>query len=557
MEKRQCAQCSKTFTIEDCDVAFYKKIDVPPPTLCPDCRQQRRLAFRNESTLYSRTCDSCAKKIISLYSADSSYTVYCSDCWWSDRWDAHTYGRDVDFSRPFFEQWQELHIQVPRIALNASHNENSDYVNQSGYNKNCYLLFAGEYNKDVLYGTQVIKSKNCVDVLNCIESEYCYEAVDVEKCYKTFFSRNCKNCTDALFLFDCRSCSDCLFCVNLRNKNYYIFNKPYSKEEYLKKKEKIIRQLRAGDVAPLHAQFQEIYAQAIHRPAEIANCESSVGDYLFNSKNCTTCFDVTKAENCAFVFSGFNITDLHDACHTTDAELAYESTSVGYGSYNTHFTINCWGTVDSYYVDVVHSSHDLFGCVGMNKAQFCILNKEYTEDEYRVLLPRVIAHMQNTGEWGEFFPMHYSQFAYNETVAHEYFPLSEQDVKACGLRWIAEPAYEQKKNESLSCSIDDAQDDICNMTLVCETTGKSYKVTKQELAFYRSMGLPIPRRCPRARHAERFHARNPRQLWHRQCMCTQPSHDHHGRCAQEFETCYSPDRKELIYCETCYQKEIS
>ena len=47
-----------------------------------------------------------------------------------------------------------------------------------------------------------------------------------------------------------------------------------------------------------------------------------------------------------------------------------------------------------------------------------------------------------------------------------------------------------------------------------------------------------------------------RALWHRQCMCTQNEHDHEGRCPIEFETAYSPDGKELIYCEDCYNKEI-
>jgi hypothetical protein len=47
------------------------------------------------------------------------------------------------------------------------------------------------------------------------------------------------------------------------------------------------------------------------------------------------------------------------------------------------------------------------------------------------------------------------------------------------------------------------------------------------------------------------------KLWHRQCMCSK-NHPHHGgRCSNEFETSYSPDRKEIVYCEQCYNSEVA
>jgi hypothetical protein len=33
-------------------------------------------------------------------------------------------------------------------------------------------------------------------------------------------------------------------------------------------------------------------------------------------------------------------------------------------------------------------------------------------------------------------------------------------------------------------------------------------------------------------------------------------HDHENRCPNEFETSYAPDRKEIVYCEACYLKEV-
>lgn len=46
-----------------------------------------------------------------------------------------------------------------------------------------------------------------------------------------------------------------------------------------------------------------------------------------------------------------------------------------------------------------------------------------------MLCSKVIEHMMATKEWGEFFPTSISAFGYNETVAQEYFRLSESEVK--------------------------------------------------------------------------------------------------------------------------------
>ena len=48
----------------------------------------------------------------------------------------------------------------------------------------------------------------------------------------TKFSEDCSNCQDVFASKNCSNCQNCVGCVNLKNKNYHIFNQPYSKEEY-------------------------------------------------------------------------------------------------------------------------------------------------------------------------------------------------------------------------------------------------------------------------------------------------------------------------------------
>src|SRR3989344_2156403 len=114
--QKQCANawCKSPFEIIDGDLQFYdrvspvfagKKFAIPPPTLCPDCRWQRRLSFRNERTLYLRKCDLSGKSMVSMHPADAPFPVYSITEWLSDKWNPLDYGQDFDFNRPFADQF--------------------------------------------------------------------------------------------------------------------------------------------------------------------------------------------------------------------------------------------------------------------------------------------------------------------------------------------------------------------------------------------------------------------------------------------------------------------
>ena len=101
--------------------------------------------------MYKRECDATGKSIISIYSPDKVQKVYSQDIWWSDSLDAMDYGRDFDFSRSFFEQYKELYQEVPSMHLYVDANENSDYVNWTGWAKNLYMCFSSDHSQDSFY----------------------------------------------------------------------------------------------------------------------------------------------------------------------------------------------------------------------------------------------------------------------------------------------------------------------------------------------------------------------------------------------------------------------
>ena len=111
--------------------------------------------------------------------------------------------------------------------------------------------------------------------------------------------------------------------------------------------------------------------------------------------------------------------------------------------------------------------------------------------------------------------------------------------------------------DAIPKTIVETSDEITKEVLACIECGRNYKIVAQELVLYRKMNIPIPHRCFHCRHAARMARRNPYKLWHRACMCTSGTHDHEGKCENEFETSYALERPEIVYCEGCYQKEVS
>lgn len=235
---KNCPECSSSFSITDQERSLLDSFQVPDPVSCPECRLIRRLNERNARKLYYRNCDFSGKKIISMYHPEHPFPVYDQETWWSDQWDPLEYGRDFDFSRPFFEQFQELMNAVPHFSvfIVGGTLENSDFTNCTGYLKNCYLLSESDYNEDSYYSNRIYHSRNLSDCSNCFECERCYECIDCEGCYDVFYSQDSQNCSESWFLKNCLGCKDSIGCINQRQQQYMIFNKQYTKEEYERKK---------------------------------------------------------------------------------------------------------------------------------------------------------------------------------------------------------------------------------------------------------------------------------------------------------------------------------
>ena len=562
-QTKKCKSCEKDFVIEVADFDFYEKIKVPPPTLCFICRQQRRYAWRNERTLYRRNCDLCQKNMVTIYSPNKPYKVYCNECWWSDKWDPATYGRDFDFSRPFFEQFSELQREAPRMALLNKNSVNSEYTNHSGNNRNAYLSFCAFDSENIMYSTWVMKnSRDCTDCSFIYEKgERLFECTDSRSSYQCQYGTFLKDCSSCLYCYDCHGCNDCFMSSNLRNKSYVFRNEQLTREEYLEKMKEI--DLSSYEVREkLNKEFEELKVnQAVHRYTISERNINSIGSLIYDCKNVVTAFEVNKSEDAKYIYGGLELKGCMDIYHAGyGTELCYELHGCT-RSPNCQFCHLCYDDVNVMYSDTCQNSQNLFGCVCVKKGEYMIFNKKYSKEDYFALKEKIIEHMKSTGEFGEFFPPSIAPVYYNETQGNMYMPLSKDEVLAKGWHWEDNvPGTFGKETISVNDipdRIGDVDDTIIKEIFACSACNKNYNISQNELLFYKKENLPLPRKCPNCRYKRRFDMRPARRLWHRVCMCDR-SHTHHtgGVCEVEFETCYAPERPEQVYCEQCYQQEV-
>ena len=606
METKQCQNCHEDFIIESDDFAFYKKMQVPAPTWCWECQMMCRLAFRNERMIYKRKESLGGKEVISIFSQDKPITVYSQEYWQTDKWDPMQYGQDYDFSRSFFEQFGELVKRVPWLSLFNWNNVNSEYCNMTTDNKNCYLVFGGDFNEDSAYSTFNFHSKNVMDVYWMNKGELSYEVVDTSGVYKVFFSQYARDTTDSAFIYNGAGLNNCLGCINLRNKSNAIFNEQYSKEDYAKKKE----EFDLGSYSKLEEfkkKFKEFRLKFPHRYAEIVKSVGSTGNNIHNAKNAQNCFDIDEAEDIKNIFlAGWGLKDARNCNHLGHkSELVYDSVAI---FSNTSRIKHSWITSASHdmtYCFNCRGSSNLFGCVGLKNKSYCIFNKQYSKEEYEDIVPKIIQQMNEvpyldkkgrTYKYGDFPPAELSLFAYNETVAQEYFPLTKEEALEQGYSWKdPEPRNYQitLKNKDIPDHIKDVPDSILNEiiecahnvesnvesstfnnTLGCPTTKcneqctQAFRIIPSELDFLRKQNLPLPRLCPNCRHYQRIKQRRPLKLWKRPCQCAglksannvyenSVGHEHGGNpCPNKFDTAFAPERPEIVYCELCYLKEV-
>ncbi len=201
---------------------------------------------------------------------------------------------------------------------------------------------------------------------------------------------------------------------------------------------------------------------------------------------------------------------------------------------------------------------DCFGCVNLKRKQHCILNKQYTKEEYEKLRAIIIKDMKNNPytdkegrvwKYGEQLPFAMSPFAYNETMANYYFPLTKEEAREKNMSWYDIPETDHTitiKADEISNSVQTIDESIKNEIIECVECQKGYKISDLEIYLHKKIEVPFPHKCWKCRFKRRFGTVNMPYIHERTC----------AKCSISITTSYASDRPEIIYCEKCYQQEF-
>lgn len=563
-EIRKCQNCKQDFTIESEDFNFYEKIKVPPPTWCPECRAVRRLSCANSWALFWRNCGKCGNRMLSMFSPDNKLTVYCQPCWWGDTWDGTEYSLDYDSSRPFFEQLKELAEKTPYSTLESTYTtlKNCDYSNSIAYSKNCFMVIWADFCENVFYSSILNTLKWSSDCIRGWRSELCYESVSFIRNYRVFFSEECDDCVDVWFSRNCYNCQNCIGCVNQRGSKYMIFNKQYSKEEYFEKVKELKLDTWSG-IQEVLKKAHEFWFTLPYREYHGHSFNLNVtGEYIYTSKNSKECFILNGAENCKWC-QLITVDGSRDCMDYTgwgnQVELLYECIQVGDGASNSKFSSHCFpDSLNNEYCHWAIGSKNNFGCINLKHKQYCILNKQYSKEEYQKIKSEIIASMKSSPSidkrniswsYGEFPSPIFGNYAYNKSNAMKFFPKTKEEALEHGYFW------DDKENPSVDCTlkagdlpetIKEVDDSILKEIIECHSCKRGYKIILGELDLLRKLDLPIPHECPKCRESKRFARENKPGMYYRKC----------AKCGDAIYTPYSPEDPRIVYCVKDYQAEF-
>ncbi|MBI4836159.1 MAG: hypothetical protein HY817_02775 [Candidatus Abawacabacteria bacterium] len=469
------------------------KMHVPASLLALPDLFRHLLAFWQHTSLFKRKCDRTGKDVISVFSKDCPYPV-----WYRDEWIKHANPPQAEFdsNKPFWGQLWDLfqHCPLPHnVCINT---ENCEYTDDWWYSKNCYLSHSGFQCEDVYYSYRVINCRNsffCVFSNNC---ELCTDVINSTNCYNLTYGLDCSQCRDSAFLFDCRNCSDCMFCFNLRNKQYCIENKQYSKEEYEQKKQEYhFSSRKSYDQAKEH--FKSLlHTQAWWRAQHLDQTENAMGDYLREVKDSSMAFFIDKGQDIVNTCRAFQVKDVVNSVGCFGSELVAYTVFLGSeGVYDIKYSVNLVDSKFMEYCMYCANCEHCFGCAGLVGKKYCILNKEYSPQEYDKKLVEIKSHLRASNEYGQLFPAYFAPGAYEESLATVYFPLSRDEQARLQFRVKKDEPYNASDYLPVSALPDDIQameEKVMQKGFWDEVAKRPFTIQKFDLEHSKKQQVPLP-----------------------------------------------------------------
>lgn len=159
-----------------------------------------------------------------------------------------------------------------------------------------------------------------------------------------------------------------------------------------------------------------------------------------------------------------------------------------------------------YYSSFLEDCSYCIGCIGLKNKSYCILNKQYSREEWYILATRIFTRMESEGVLGDFFPANTNPFYFNDTLASLIDPtFTKAEVEKEGYLWRDEPIKVDIPEGSAVIATTDLDrfqgfdsdgnwqiDPEILKKVIRDAEGNCYKIVPMELQFLRKHSLPLP-----------------------------------------------------------------
>lgn len=366
---------------------------------------------------------------------------------------------------------------------------NSEFSDTNSKSQNLYLTRCSTKCSNVLNSLVIKDTENifhCVKVQGWEGSIYCSTSVD--NGFNIFYSRCIDNCSNIWFCTSLISCQECLFCSELENKSYCIWNKQYEKEDYFEEKKRLLSQKQ---------NFYPWFLELNGDPFKNISSE--------NIEKCIWATSVKNARNGIILWNPIGTENMYDVVMswtTADYYGVSDSWALSQQIYCSCSIVNSSSIFYSFFLE---SCSFCLWCIGLKNQTFCILNKQYSKQEWYKEVDKIFTQMEQENILWEFFPGSMNPFYFNDTLASILWDFDKKEVEGKWYLWRGESVKVDIPKNSKILDIQSLEnyqwynskweweiDSRILKSVIQDEWEDYYKITQMEYDFLVKNELPLP-----------------------------------------------------------------
>ncbi|MFC1788101.1 hypothetical protein ACFLZY_02675 [Patescibacteria group bacterium] len=427
--ERTCELTGEKWEMTEEEIGWYKKFNVPPSGVSPLNRMKYLTEKWPSGQYWYNKHPETGKMIVSGVHPATGIKVL-PDVEWFDR-DFSAIKKDVDFEVSIIDQLYDLRQKVPSNASrDYEKSENSISLASFG-DINSYFV-VGCKSKNTFHSIVGWDTEDSAEIYNCNAIRKSFQIVHSDKMYQCNFAKECNSCLNSSFLFDCRNCENCFGATNKRNKKYLWFNEQLSSEEWERRRAEV--DLGSRKVVEEYLEkFSQLVKDAVWPENFNEKTEGCIGEYLTNCNDCRYVYFANQSARNIF-WGAFAMQGPQDCAFCAEASGSQEIyyCSAATNSFLCKFSLWVSRCKELEYSIDCYDCEYCFGCVGLRKKQFCIFNKQYSEEDYWKKVDEIKCVMLDRDEYGKFLPPKFSPTHYVDCGATKYQLADLEFGKAIG-----------------------------------------------------------------------------------------------------------------------------